>query len=73
MGRVCSDATETRTLEKTTKSVAGQRHDTAKRLSLQEVSQSPVLQPLSRIIGSQKKPRGRLPGYLLKLCEGVRQ
>jgi hypothetical protein len=51
----------------------GNAHDTAKRLNLQEVFPNPVLQPLSRIRREPDIPRGRLPGNLLKLCEGVRQ
>ena len=51
----------------------GNAHDTAKRLSLQEVSSNPVLQPLSRTHREPETSRGRLPGYPLKLGEGVRQ
>ena len=51
----------------------GNAHDTAKRLSLQEVSPSPVLQPLTRISRETEIPRGRLPGNLTQVCEGVRQ
>jgi len=38
----------------------GNAHDTAKRLSLQEVSSNPVLQPLPDLSGT-RLPRGRLP------------